>query len=59
MFFKRFKEKWHDIDLSIAKERFDWKACEGTWLETQALEAKELLKNIVINGAFKNAKVRF
>ena len=57
--FKAFKEKWSDFKTSEDTElsRFDWERHEGTWLETQATEARNQLRIMVHSGAFRNAKV--
>ena len=56
--FKGLKNHWLQLDVENCDlTRFDWKSYRGTWLENQALDAKNQLRMIVKTGAFKNSKV--
>ena len=56
--FKGLKTNWNDIDKENCHlTRFDWDAYRGSWLESQAQEAKDQLRMIVRTEAFKNSEV--
>ena len=56
--FKLLHKQWHSIDTeSCQLNKFERKSVYGSWLEAQAIEAKNQLMEIVKTKAFKNSEV--
>ena len=53
--FKGLKDNWHNVNKDCKLTRFDWAGNRGSWLESQALEAKNQLRMLVKTEVFKNS----